>query len=318
MGRRFDAVTLAARPRRAFLRLSAPARAVSWMLATALLVTVMGALVKYLGRSVPAHEMVAVRAAVLVAAILPFMLRQPRTVFRSRRPGLLAARALTLLIVNVLGFWVLTVLPLAYVTAISFSKPLFITVLAVLFLGERLRLRRSIAALVGFLGVLVMVNPTALGPIGATPLAALAALAVAMVMAVGVIQVKKLAETEHPNTIIFYTNLAVMLMSGVPTLLFWVPPDGAQWALLLLLGLVGLAAQTCFIRAYRAADASFVAPFEYVRILTAALAGYLFFDEVPDQWTVLGALLITASTLYIARREARLRRSVPVPAPPDT
>ena len=146
MGRRFDAVTLAARPRRAFLRLSAPARAVSWMLATALLVTVMGALVKYLGRSVPAHEMVAVRAAVLVAAILPFMLRQPRTVFRSRRPGLLAARALTLLIVNVLGFWVLTVLPLAYVTAISFSKPLFITVLAVLFLGERLRLRRSTAS----------------------------------------------------------------------------------------------------------------------------------------------------------------------------
>ncbi|RMD87930.1 MAG: DMT family transporter [Alphaproteobacteria bacterium] len=287
------------------------------MLATAVLVTIMGALVKYLGQSLPAHEIVAVRAVILVAAILAFMLHQPRCVFRPRRPWLLAGRTATLAIVNVLGFWVLTVLPLAYVTAISFSKPLFITLLAVLFLGEVVRLRRALATLIGFLGVLIMVNPAALGPIGAPPLAALAALAVAAVMAVGVIQVKKLAESDHPNTIILYTNLGVALVTAVPSALFWVSPDGAQWAFLVMLALVGLAAQTSFIRAYRAAEASFVAPFEYVRILTAALAGYLFFDEVPHLATAIGAALIAASTLYIARREARLRRTPLAAAPPD-
>lgn len=276
------------------------------MLAAATLVTVMSALVKTLGQTLPAAQMAAVRGAFLVAALLPFMLRQNAGVFRSSRPGLLALRALTLLIVNVVGFWALTKLPLVYVTSIGFSKPLFITVFAILLLGERIRLRRTLATLTGFAGVLLMLNPATV-QFGSVELwAAIGALSVAIAMGAGVIVVKKLAETDHPNTIIFYSNTAVVLTLALPAGLYWVAPTPAEWGLLVLLGLVGLASQNCFIRAYRAAEASFVAPFEYTRILSAGLVGLLFFDEAPDIWTALGAGLIVASTYYIARREARL------------
>lgn len=278
------------------------------MLAGSLLVTVMGALVKTLGGRIPAVELASVRAVFLVAALLPFMLRRASGVFVTRQPGLLLLRAAALATVNALGFWTLTILPLVYVTSISFTKPLFVTLLALLLLGERLRLRRSLATLAGFVGVLVMLNPRTIAFGSAEVWAAFAALGVAMSMAIGVILVKKLSGTDRPSTIIFYSNLGVVLLLALPTAMFWVDPTGREWLLLILLGLVGLAGQNCFIRAYRAAEASFIAPFEYVRILTAAAVGYFFFSEIPDIWTGVGALIIAASTLYLAHRERVLEQ----------
>jgi len=286
-----------------FGAMSGKARGIAWILMGALLVTAMGALVKTLGQRIPAVELVTVRAVFLVTALLPFMLRQGRHIFHIPAPGLLALRSLTLAAVNLLGFWTLTVLPLVYVTSISFSKPLFVTIMAMLLLGERVRMRRGLATVAGFAGVLVMLNPTTVAFGSLEVWAAFGALAMAVGMAAGVILVKLLSRTTHPNTIIFYSNLGVVALSAVPTALFWVQPTGAEWLLLALLGLVGLAAQNCFIRAYRAAEASFVTPFEYIRILTAAVVGYIFFAEKPDIWTGLGALIITVSTLYLAHRE---------------
>lgn len=287
------------------------------MIAAALLVTAMGALVKSLGQRLPAGEMAAVRSTFLMFLLLPMMMRQGRAVFRTARPGLMAMRALSLVIVNAGGFWTLTVLPLAYVTSISFTKPLFVTLLAVLLLGERLRRRRTLATAAGFFGVVVMVNPAAVPVADSQLAAAFVALCVALSMAVGVILVKRLAERDHPNTIIFYSNLSVTVLLAVPAAIWWVPPTAEEWLLLGLLGLIGLASQTCFIRAYRVAEASFVAPFEYVRLLSAAAAGYWLFSEVPGPWTAAGASLIVASTFYIARRDAALARakSERIPAP---
>lgn len=299
--------------------LSLRARAILWMLAGSLLVTFMAALVKTLGNRMPAIELASVRALILVAALLPFMLRRGRGVFVTGQPGLMLARSGTLAIVNAVGFWTLTVLPLAYVTSISFSKPLFVTLLAVLLLGERVRLRRGLATLAGFLGVLVMLNPRTIAFGSAELWAAGGALGVAFSMALGVILVKRLTETDQPSTIIFYSNLGVVILLALPTAIYWVQPTGEEWILLALLGLVGLVGQNCFIRAYRAAEASFVAPFEYTRILTAAAVGYLLFSEVPDIWTWVGAAMITAATLYLAHRErigARQSLSGP-PHPPD-
>lgn len=289
-------------------RLSRRARAIAWMLAGSLLVTVMGALVKLLGSRIPAVELAAVRAVFLVLALLPFMLRQRRSVFITRQPGLLVLRAGALAAVNALGFWTLTILPLVYVTSISFTKPLFVALLALVFLGERLRLRRSLATLAGFVGVLTMLNPHTITFGSLEIWAAGAALMAALSMAVGVILVKRLSETDPPSTIIFYSNLGVVALLAVPTAVYWVDPTGREWLLLGLLGLVGLAGQNCFIRAYRVAEASYVAPFEYVRILAAAAVGYLAFAEIPDIWTGIGALLIAASTLYLAHRERVLSR----------
>lgn len=292
-----------------FSALSARARAVCWMLVASLLVTAIAALVKYLGQTLPVTQMAAIRALFLLMAILPFMARQGRHVFQLGNPVLLIARALTMVAVNVAAFWVLTRLPLVFVTSITFSKPLFIAILAALFLGETLRLRRSLATTVGFIGVLIMLNPTTVTLADGQLSAAIGAVGVAFGMAIGVILVKKLSDSEDPNTIIFYGNLGVFGVLIIPSLWFWVSPDPVEWLCLAALGVLGLAAQSCFIRAYLAADATFVAPFEYSRILAAALAGHLFFAETPDIWTAIGATLIVGSTLYMARREAHIRRT---------
>ncbi len=302
---------------RRFHNLSARTRAVCWMLAASLLVTAIAALVKYLGQTLPVSQMAAVRALFLLLAILPFMARQGRHVFQLGNPVLLTARALTMVVVNVAAFWVLTRLPLVFVTSITFSKPLFIALFAAMFLGEKLRLRRSLATVVGFIGVLVMLNPASVTLADGQLPAAIGALGVAFGMAIGVILVKKLSDSEDPNTIIFYGNVGVFGVLIIPSIWFWVTPNPVEWLCLAALGVLGLASQSCFIRAYLAADATFVAPFEYSRILAAALAGYLFFSETPDIWTAIGASLIVGSTLYMARREAQIRRKEAL-APPIT
>lgn len=290
------------------------------MLTASLLVTVMGALVKHLGETIPIAELAATRSLFLLIAILPFMMRQRHGVFSPGKPGLLIARSATLVIVNVVGFWVLTKLPLVLVTSLSFTKPLFITLLAAVFLGEKLRLRRSLATLTGFAGVVLMLDPFGQSLPPGQIAAALVALFVALSMAVGVILVKKLAASDHPNTIIFYGNLAVITVLAIPAAIGWVAPTPGEWGLLIGVGLVGLASQHCFIRAYRAAEASYVAPFEYVRVLSAALLGYWMFQEMPGPMTFIGAGVIIAAAFYIARREAALghggRAALPEPPAP--
>lgn len=299
-----------------------PARraAIGWMLVASMLVTLMGALIKQVGTRIPVTELATLRSLFLLAALLPFMLREGRGVFHPGRPGLLLARALTLVVVNVLGFWVLTQLPLALATSLSFTKPLFIVPFAALFLGERLRLRRSLATLLGFAGVFVMLDPFGHSLDEAGIRAALVALFAAAAMAMGVILVKKLAASDRPNTIIFYGNLTVVLILSGPTLMQWTTPTVPEWAVLCAIGLLGLGAQHGFIRAYRSADASLVAPFEYSRILLSAFLGWLMFGESVASHTIAGAFLVAFATLYIARREHMLARmgrlSPPAPPPP--
>ena len=285
-------------------RLPGNLRGALWMMAAAFGFTVNGALVKALGETgLHAFQIALARAIFSFAALSPFILLAGPGIWRTRHPSIHLARALAGGAAMVCGFYAFTKLPLAEVTALSFTTPLFAIVMAVLLLGEPVRWRRWSATVVGFLGVVIMVRPGA----AAFEPAAVVALGMALGIAVAVVLVKRFPEDDSHVAMLGYFSVAATLMTIGPAVYFWRPPSFAEWLLLAAIGVLGLASQAMMIRAFRAGEATFVAPFDYSKLLLAGLLGFAVFGEVPDAWALLGAGIIVASTLYIAQREAARR-----------
>lgn len=292
---------------RSWLNLPANLRGALWVILSCLCIASMSALVKTLGARLDSFELAFFRAAFGLAGVLPFALAAGAGVLRSRHHGLLLARGILGTLAMMSGFFALTRLPLADATAITFTSPLFLTVLAALVLHETVRQRRWSATACGFLGVLIMLRPGD----GVLEPAALAALFGALCIALVRLLIKRLAVTEKPLTIIVWFGLISTGMTALPAALVWQTPTLAELGLLVLLGGLANVTQVCMIRGYRIGEASALAPFEYFRLPFAAAYGYVLFAELPDLYTLLGASIIVGSTLYIARREARLGRRQP-------
>lgn len=294
-----------------WMALPANVRGALWILAASILFSVMSAAVKTVGARLDSFQIAFFRCAFGLIVILPFMVKAGPQVFRTRRLPLHVLRALTGVAAMFSGFYSITHLPLADATAISFAKPLFMIILAVLFLGEVVRWRRWTATVIGFIGVLVMINP---GENGLNPAMA-AALFGTLCVAVVVVLVKRLSTTEAPLTILFTFGIVSTLVSAVPAAFVWQTPTWLEFALLVLIGCLGAAGQSCAIRGFRVGEATAVVPFDYSRLLFAGALGYVLFGDVPTLNTLAGAALIVASTLYIALREARLGKK---PGPKKT
>lgn len=263
----------------------------------------MGALAKLAGSRLNSIEVAFFRAFFGLVVILPFIWREGGGVLRSRHPWRLIARGVVGSIAMLCGFYAITHLSLAEATALSFTKPLFMVVLAALLLHETVRARRWSATVIGFVGVVVMVRPWTLG----IEFAALVALASALCAAVVSILIKQLLMTETRGTILTYlgiTSIVVTLPLAAPV---WLWPTTLEYGLLIAMAVVGQSAQLVLMQGFRLADASALAPFDYVRLPVSALFGWLLFAEGLDSATLVGALIIIASTVYIARREANLR-----------
>jgi drug/metabolite transporter (DMT)-like permease len=287
-------------------------RGAVWVLLAALSFTVMAAVIKTLGSRLDSFEIAFFRCVFALAVTFPFLLREGEAAFRTQRLGLHLSRAAVGMLAMFCGYYGITKLPLADATVIGFTRALFMIPLAVFFLGERVQAARWTATVTGFLGVLVMLHPGGQGPV----LAALVALLGAAFTAAGIVQVKKLAETEHPATILVFYNFFTTLISLPTVIPVWVTPRFSE---LVLLGLVASLAgmgQFCTIRGYAIAEASAVVPFGYARLIFAPVMGLLFWGEIPDAWSAAGAGIIIASTLFIALREARKRRRAALPASP--
>lgn len=300
-----------------WLALPGNVRGAFWILSASILFSIMSAAVKTVGARLDIFQIAFFRCLVGLLVILPFMVRIGPQVFKTRRPVLHVVRSLTGLMAMFCGFYAITHLPLADATAITFAKPLFMIVLAVLFLGEVVRWRRWSATIIGFLGVLVMINP---GENGLDPAMA-AALAGTLCVAVVVVLVKRLSATEAPLTILFTFGIVSTIGSVVPAALVWQTPTWTELALMVLIGSLGASGQSCMIRGFRVGEATAVVPFEYSQLLFAGLFGYMLFGNIPTVNTLAGAVLIVASTLYIALREAKLgkkpaaKASIQAPAP---
>jgi drug/metabolite transporter (DMT)-like permease len=196
-------------------------------------------------------------------------------------------------------FYGMAMMPLAESAALTFTAPLFGTLAAALFLGERVHARRWIAILVGFLGVLVVLRP-GMVPVGIGP----ALVLFSTVAFAGVtVLVKRMTATEATTSVVFYQSLFVSVLTLPAALPVWTTPDPTMLAWLALIGALSTVGWLCFTRAFALADASALLPLEFTRLPFVALLGYLAFGEVPDVWVWLGAAVIFASGLAIAHRE---------------
>lgn len=278
------------------------ARGAAWMLAGGMFFSVQSVIVKKLGAELPIAQVAFFRCLFGLMTVLPFVLGGGTALFLTGRPFLHAARAVVGVSGMFCGFYSVTHLPLAEATAISFTKPLFMIFLAVLFLGESVRWRRWTATAIGFLGVVIIVRP---GGEAFNP-AALVALFGAFLIADVVVLVKKLSASDRNLTILVYFGIITTLVSAIPALLVWVPPRLDHYPYLILVGVLAMIGQSCSLRAYRVGEATAVVPFDYTRLIFATGLGFLIFAEVPDGWSLLGAAVLIASTLYIARREFSL------------
>jgi drug/metabolite transporter (DMT)-like permease len=286
---------------RRFADASPLVRGATWILLSGLFFALMISAAKFAGTRLDAFQVAFFRALFGLAAIMPFIVRLGVDGVRTSRPWLQIARGFVGSSAMLTGFYAMVHLPLADVTAIGFANPLFMLVLAALFLGERVRLRRTLATIAGFVGVIVMLRPA-----GTVDPAALAALLSTLLAACSLVLIKTMARNDNPSTIVFYFGLFSTVISAVPAALVWVTPTWHELAVLGAMGLCATAGQSCMVRAYAAAEATLVSSFDYVRLIWACLFGYLWFGEIPDRWTLVGAGIIIASTLYLARRERAL------------
>jgi drug/metabolite transporter (DMT)-like permease len=232
--------------------------------------------------------------------LVPLFIRLGREGLRTERLGLHALRAVIAGSGQIAVFYSVIHLILADATAISFSRPLFMTLLAVMFLGEVVGWRRWTATAVGFLGVIVVARPGD----GVVEPAALVGLAAALLFSIGLVLIRRLGSTEPPTRILFYYHAIGAMLSLGPAIWVWKQPVGQEWLYLLMIGVLTTLAMVCFVRGFVVGEVSVLGPMEYIRLVYAAALGYLIFAEVPGIWTWLGSAIIVASAIYIARREA--------------
>jgi drug/metabolite transporter (DMT)-like permease len=232
----------------------------------------------------------------VIAALAATMARRIPATSALRKLG---ASSLFHLVAMLCFFHGVTLMPLADSSALTFTAPLFGTLAAAFFLGERVHARRWVAILVGFAGVLIVLRPGAV-PVGLGP----ALVLFSTVAFAGVtVLVKRMTATEPTVAVVFYQSLFMTGLTLPAALAVWKTPDGALLACLAAMGALSTVGWLAFTRAFALADASALLPIEFVRLPCVAVLGYLVFAEVPDIWVWVGAVVIFAASLSIAHRE---------------
>lgn len=203
-----------------------------------------------------------------------------------------------------LMFAAVAFIPLADATAITFLNPVFGMMLAIPLLGEKVGRIRWSAALMALAGAMILLRPTP----DTFQVASLLALGAAVLLGMEIIFIKKLSGREPPFQILLINNCLGLVLATAAVIPVWQAPTGTQWILLAALGLAMASAQACYVNAMARADASFVAPFSYGTLIFAALYDVLFYNQVPDAVTLLGAGIILCAGVVLAVRDAQHRR----------
>jgi drug/metabolite transporter (DMT)-like permease len=203
-------------------------------------------------------------------------------------------------------YYALARLPLADAIAIGYAGPLFMTVLSVPLLKERVGPRRWVAVLLGFAGVVVILRPSHAG----FDTGSLLALSSAFLYALTLITSRQLSATESSHTMLFYYSASVLVAMGATMPWRWVTPRWEDVWIIVLVGISGSVGQYALTQAFRYGEVSLLAPMDYATLLWATIFGFLVWNELPDLAVVVGAAIIIASTLYIVHRETRQKRTV--------
>lgn len=256
-------------------------------------------LMRLLGHNLPEVEIVFFRFLFSMVTVTPLMFSKGKEVFRTKHPGLHFIRAVVGAGAIGASCFAVNNMPLSENTSIMFSQPLFFLPLAVFFLKESVDLSRWLATLIGFAGILIVVQPGS----ETFRLVALIPVTAAFLFATLDIMAKKMVATENTYNMLFYFAFGTTVCALIPALYYWKTPTLMELGLLVLLGIGSNLIQVCLIRAFSATDASALMPFRYVEFIFSAFFGLVIFGEVPAHYTLLGAALIIAGTFFISYHE---------------
>lgn len=268
--------------------LSANVKGVLWMIFGGLFFTLVAGMIRHLSYKYTAFEIVFYRTLIGSLIQLPWLFRAGFGVLRTNRMGLFWARAAFAYAAMVCYFYAVGHMKLADVTAIQFTLPLYVTVLAVLVLGERIGIHRIAALMVGFAGVLVMLRPGAID----LSLAVVLALISPLFYAGSHISIKLLSRTEPNDLIVFHGFLLSVPIAAIPLFFTATVPVWQDIPGLLGIGVFSTLAHVGLVRAFANGEASVVSPFDFLRLPFIALLGLVYFAEWPDYWTWAGAVVI--------------------------
>lgn len=283
-------------------RQSGVMRGVLLMCISTVAFSVMHALVRHVSSELPPFQIAFFRNLFGLAFLAPLLIQSKFVMFKSSRIGLHALRGVINIAAMLMFFTALSTTQLAKVTALSFTAPIFMAALSVLVLGERFRLYRWLAILVGFMGMLIILRPG----IANIETGALLVTGSAALWAVAMILIKVLSRTDSSVTIVAWMGVFLCVFSLGPALLVWKPLTYEDLFWLVFIGLSGSIAQISLSQSLKETDPTAVMPFDFLKLIWTALIGAWFFSEIPDIYTWIGAAVIFSAGLFIAYRERRV------------
>ena len=265
---------------------------------------VMGASVKYLSNDLNPFIICFYRCLLGLLIVFPFVIKNKFQALKSKNIKLQFSRSMINVISMICWFSALGIMQLEKATALGFTTPLFTTILAVILLNEVIRFHRTAALIMGFLGILVIVQPGYVPIEYGTLLMLIASLSFSFVL----IFVKRLSSIDSNLTIIFYHLLFMTPVLFFISLFFWESINFKQLLVFIIMGTAGLLSHWCMNQSLKMSEATFVMPLQFTKLIWASLIGIFLFSEMPDFWTWVGALIIFASIIYITYREAIVKK----------
>ena len=265
--------------------------------------SIMHGLVRFVSEVLPPFQIAFFRNIFGLAFLLPLLMRSRFAVLRTRQIGLHALRGVINMAAMLMFFTALSISPIAKVTALGFTAPIFMAILAVIVLGERFRIYRWSAIFLGFVGMLIILRPGLV----VIDTGALLVIGSAVLWAVAMLIIKIQSRTESSLTIVAYMGIFLGVFSIAPALWVWQPFELQTLGLMVLIGLFGSIAQMAISESLKETDPTALMPFDFLKLIWTAMIGAWFFAEIPDMFTWIGATVIFSSGLFIAFRERSVR-----------
>lgn len=244
------------------------------------------------------------RQVVVFLSCLPSIAGSFPESLRTNNPSLHMLRLLGAFVALSCSIWAVAVLPLTTAVTLSFAQAFFIALLALIFLKETLGIHRFSALLLGFFGVVLVMQPDMDGYSDANMFIPILG---ALGAAIAVICVRNLSQSESTQTLLIYQSVFVGLIAAIPLLWLWKSPDSKGLFILIAMGVLATCGQWAGVKALRLGEATLVGTVKYTELVFATLLGFILFRELPSGKTVIGAAIIVASALYIIRRESRVK-----------
>ena len=287
--------------------MSAPLIAISLMIISGLFFVLMHSAVKYLSKEVHIFEIAFFRCALVIFVLGPIIIQQGKTIFKTKQPKMQFLRIITNSVAMLCFFYGISTTPLAQLTTLGFTVPIFATILAVIFMKEKIRLRRTTALIIGFIGTIVVMRPDI-----SIELGALLMIFSSFLWSICLIFIKKLTQTDSAVTISLYFGIGMIPATFILAFPVMEAIDMRQFTILVFIAITGTLAQTIMNTALKKGELALLLPFDFLRLIWSVLIGYVLFAEEPTFTLWIGGFLIIGSTTYIAWREAKLKNRPPL------